>query len=190
MAKLKSVTPSVAASSALETGATIGTLNLYSLPLEIFTINFANSAKNDKPKVILELTVPVQGVGVISVFAPSYLNYDEQRAYLSEYFEHGQTINGADNQPEFSDDGNSAEGLFFKRYQMDGPNFEIVTSESAIGKMKATGLNCSVMQFGAANAKQSRAQIEAATSLTRGNYGKVAVATEGGIMGVLANIFK
>ena len=188
MAKLKSVTVSEA-TSALETAGTTGTLNLYTLPLEIFTVNFSQSAKSDKPKVILELAVPVEGVGVISIFAPSYLSYDEQRSFLSEYFEHGQTINGADNQPE-PDSTGSIDGLFFKRYQMDGPNFEIVSAKSAAGKMQATGLNSSVMQFGTANSKLTRAQIENATSLQRGNYAKVAVQTEGGILGVLANIFK
>jgi hypothetical protein len=187
--KLKSISAVTSASEALNVASTVGTLNLYSLPLETFVVNFANSVKGDKPKVILELAVPVKGIGTIQIFAPSYLSFDEQRAHLAEYFEHGATINGADNQPECGPDG-SLEGIFFKRYEIDGPNYEVVSAASALGKMKATGLNSSVMQFGAANTKLTRAQIETATSLQRGNYAKVAVQQEGGVMGWLANVLK
>ena len=183
----------ISVSAALETGsnaATVGVVNLYSVPRDIFTINAANSVKGDKPKVILELAIPIKGVGTIQVFAPSYLSFDDQRALLAEYFEHGITVVGSDHQPEFSADGNSVVGLFFKRYEVDGPNYEIVTEAAALSKMKATGLNSNVMEFGVANTKLTRDQIETATNLQRGNFGKVAVTTPCGVLGWLTNALK
>lgn len=175
MAKIKAVS-SVAASVNVDAPVAT-TCNVWTLPLEIFTVNFAKTAKNDKPKVILELAVPRQGIGTIQVFAPSYLSYDEQFAYLAEYFEHGMTINGADNQPEVSEDG-IVDGFYFKRYDIDGPNYELISAKSAASKLEATGLNSSVMTFGTANTKLTRAQVETSTALQRGNYTKVIASDE------------
>lgn len=179
--KLKSVNSSAAA---LATGAASTTVcNVHTLPLAVIETNFATSAKGDKPKVILSLAVPQQGVGSISVFAPSYMSYDEQFAFLEKYFEHGDTIDGAQNQ----------DAIYFKQYEVGGPNFEIISVEGAKKKMQVTGLNSSIMTFGTANAQQSRQQIQDATNITRGNVGKVIVANEGRLssfLGAVANAFK
>lgn len=195
MAKIKAVSNSVAA-SVETTDAGVGVLNLYTLPLETFTVNFANTVKGDKPKVILELAVPVKGIGTIQVFAPSYLSFDEQRAYLAEYFEHGMTVKGADNQPTIGADG-VVDGIFFKRYEVDGPNYELVSAKAAISKMEATGLNSNVMTFGAANAKLSREQVQTATNLQRGNWSREVAKSEqrtnnflGSIANSVSNVFK
>ena len=185
MAKIKAVS---SISESVNVAAPVATTcNVWTLPLEVFTVNFAKTAKQDKPKVILELAVPRQGIGTIQVFAPSYLSYDEQFAYLAEYFEHGMTINGADNQPNVDADGN-VDGFYFKRYETDGPNYELISAKSAQSKMEATGLNSSVMTFGAANTKLSRAQVETATALQRGNYTKVIAGDEGRLNNFLGAI--
>ena len=183
--KLKAISVTAALETA-SNAAMVGTTNLYTLPLEILTIYYATSVKGDKPKVIFELATPIKGVGTIQIFAPSYLTFDEQRAHLAEYFENGITVIGSENQPVFSADGNSVEGLFFKRYEVDGPNYEIITEAAALSKMKATGLNSNVMEFGVANAKLTREQINTGKNIQRGNVGTVAVTTTGGVMGWLA----
>jgi len=191
MAKIKSVSNSVAA-SVETTDSSVDVLNLYTLPLETFTVNFANTVKGDKPKVILELAVPVKGIGTIQVFAPSYLSFDEQRAYLAEYFEHGMTVKGAENQPTIDANG-VVDGIYFKRYEVQGPNYELVSVNSAISKMEATGLNSNVMIFPAANTKLSREQINTATNLQKGNWAREVAKNEErttGFLNGLSNLFK
>ena len=187
--KLKAISVTAALETA-SNAAMVGTTNLYTLPLEILTIYYATSVKGDKPKVIFELATPIKGVGTIQIFAPSYLTFDEQRAHLAEYFENGITVIGSENQPVFSVDGNSVEGLFFKRYEVDGPNYEIITEAAALSKMKATGLNSNVMEFGVANAKLTMEQINTCKNIQRGNIGTVAVTTGGGVMAWLAGVLK
>ncbi len=186
MALLKSSTAATV-NSTLNTTSTGKKSKVFTLPLETFTIDYGESVKGDQPKVILSLAEPVKGIGTIQIFAPKFrvidnkltkLSYDDQLQYLAEHFEPGKTITGAEFQ----------EGLYFKRYEVDGPNYEIIETQNAIDAMKTTNTNSSVMEFGAANTKMSRKDVETATSLSRGNYGKVAVQS-GGVMDILKGIF-
>jgi hypothetical protein len=107
------------------------------------------------------------------------LSYDDQLQYLAEYFEPGKTITGAEFQ----------EGLYFKSYEIGGPNYEILETHNALDTLETTGVNSSVMEFGAANTKRSRKDTETATNMSKGNYGKVAVQA-GAVKSILSNIFK
>jgi len=181
---------SAIAAATLNTGAasTTKTSKVFTLPLETFTIDYGESVKGDQPKVILSLAEPVKGIGTIQIFAPKFrvvggrltkLSYDDQLQYLAEHFEPGKTITGAEYQ----------EGLYFKQYEIGGPNYEIIETHNALDALETTGANSSVMVFGAANTKMSRKDTETATNMAKGNYSKVAVQS-GGVMDILKGIFK
>lgn len=196
MAKIKPVSNSVAASVA-DTTSVVAKANVYTFPLEKFITNYGKTEKGDKPKVIFELAQPIKGVGTIQVFAPSYLSYDQQFEYLAKVFKHGQAMIGADNQPEIDPETGKLDGFFFKRYEVDGPNYELISVESALSILEVTGSNSNVMEFGAANARLSREQINTASNLQKGNWAREVAKSEqrtnnflGSIANSVSNAFK
>jgi hypothetical protein len=156
---------------------------VHTLPLETVIVKHDNSIKGDRPKVTMISALRSATVGTVSIFAPNYLSFNEQRAFLMDLFEHGDSFDGSLFQPT-----GSVDDLYFERYGEDSPTFEVMTVKAALKRMEITGLNSAPIEFGIPNARMSRADIQTANDLQRGNYGKVAVKTNS-VGDILKGIF-
>ena len=184
MAKISSSQEVVNATLASATNTTGLKTAVYTLPLETVIVKHDNSVKGDRPKVIIISALRSDTVGTVSIFAPSYLTFDQQRAFLMDLFEHGDSFDGSQFQPT-----GSADDLYFERYGSDSPTYEVMTVKAALKRMETTSLNSAPIDFGTPNAKMTREHIGIANDLQRKNFGKAAVKS-GGVMNALAGFFK
>jgi hypothetical protein len=157
-------------SSALGNAANAtGTLNVYTFPTSVFTISHGTTTDGKRAKVILESAIQDETVGTIQIFAP----YGQDEALLAE-FQAGAVI-----------DGSKAQDLGYYFKLSNGSNYQWLPEATAIALMESTGLNSSVMTFPEANKKMTREQLQTVKSINKGDIGKVAVTTNGGVMGWL-----
>jgi hypothetical protein len=170
MATSKLNSASAVVSNALGDAANAtGTLNVYTFPTSVFTISHGRTTDGARAKVILEPAIQDSSVGTIQIFAP----YGQDEGLLQE-FQAGAVI-----------DGSKAQDLGYYFKLSNGSNYQWLPEATAIALMTSTGLNSSVMAFPEANKKLSREQLQTAKNINLGNTGKVAVTTQGGVMGWL-----
>lgn len=146
-----------------------GTLNVYTFPTSVFTISHGRTTDGARAKVILESAIQNDSVGTIQIFAP----YGQDEAMLAEFVQ-GAVI-----------DGNKAQDLGYYFKLSNGSNYQWLPETTAKALMESTGLNSSVMAFPEANKKLSREQYQTVKNINKGDIGKVAVTTQGGVMGWL-----
>jgi hypothetical protein len=146
-----------------------GTLNVYTFPTSVFIISHGRTTDGARAKVILESAIQDETVGTIQIFAP----YGQDEALLQEFVA-GSVI-----------DGSKAQDLGYYFKLSNGSNYQWLPEQTAIALMESTGLNSSVMAFPEANKKLTREQLQTAKNINLGNTGKVAVTTQGGVMGWL-----
>jgi hypothetical protein len=146
-----------------------GTLNVYTFPTSVFTISHGTTTDGKRAKVILESAIQNDSVGTIQIFAP----FGQDEAMLAEFVA-GSVI-----------DGNKAQDLGYYFKLSNGSNYQWLSESTAKALMESTGLNSSVMAFPEANKKLSREQYQTVKNINKGDIGKVAVTTQGGVMGWL-----
>jgi hypothetical protein len=146
-----------------------GNLNVYTFPTSVFIISHGTTTDGKRAKVILESAIQDETVGTIQIFAP----YGQDEALLAE-FQAGAVI-----------DGSKAQDLGYYFKLSNGSNYQWLSEQTAIALMTSTGLNSSVMAFPEANKKMTREQIQTVKNINKGDIGKVAVTTNGGVMGWL-----
>jgi hypothetical protein len=146
-----------------------GTLNVYTFPTSVFTISHGRTTDGARAKVILEPAIQDSSIGTIQIFAP----YCQDEALLQE-FQAGTVI-----------DGNKAQDLGYYFKLSNGSNYQWLPEQTAIALMTSTGLNSSIMAFPEANKKMTREQYQTVKNINKGDIGKVAVTTQGGVMGWL-----
>lgn len=182
MAKFSnSKSASIVASTLGDAANSVATqVSVYTAPLGLIVFKHDVSAKGDRPKVLINSIGPnANTVGNVSIFAPAYLSFDEQRKHLQELFEHN-----------FSEDGANLQdvGLYFERYG-DGPTYEVISEKAAKQRMTVTGLNSAPIEFGTPNTKLTRDEIQTAGDLEKRNFGKAAVRSNK-VGDILTNFFK
>ena len=146
-----------------------GTLNVYTFPTSVFTISHGRTTDGARAKVILEPAIQDSSVGTIQIFAP----FGQDEALLQEFVA-GSVI-----------DGSKAQDLGYYFKLSNGSNYQWLPEATAIALMESTGLNSSVMAFPEANKKLTREQLQTVKNINKGDIGKVAVTTNGGVMGWL-----
>lgn len=146
-----------------------GTLNVYTFPTSVFTISHGRTTDGARAKVILEPAIQDETVGTIQIFAP----YGKDEELLAE-FQAGAVI-----------DGSKAQDLGYYFKHSNGSNYQWMPEATAKALMDNTGLNSSVMTFPEANKRLTREQYQTVKNINKGDIGKVAVTTNGGVMGWL-----
>jgi hypothetical protein len=146
-----------------------GNLNVYTFPTSVFTISHGRTTDGARAKVILEPAIQDDSIGTIQIFAP----YGKDEELLAEF------------QANTVIDGNKAQDLGYYFKHSNGSNYQWMPEATAKALMQSTGLNSCVMVFPEANKKLSREQLQTVKSINKGDIGKVAVTTNGGVMGWL-----
>lgn len=160
---------SVASNVLSDAANTTGSLNVYTFPTSVFIISHGRTNDNARAKVILEPAIQNDSVGTIQIFAP----YGQDEALLQEFVA-GSVI-----------DGSKAQDLGYYFKHSNGSNYQWMPEQTAIALMETTGLNSSVMMFPEANKKLTREQLQTVKNINKGDIGKVAVTTNGGVLGWL-----
>ena len=162
---------SVASNVLSDAANATGTLNVYTFPTSVFTISHGTTTDGKRAKVILESAIQNDSVGTIQIFAP----YGQDEAMLQEFVQ-GAVI-----------DGSKAQDLGYYFKHSNGSNYQWLSESTAKALMETTGLNSSVMVFPEANKKLTREQLQTVKNINKGDIGKVAVTTDGGVIGWLKN---
>ena len=169
MSKLTNSAAVTASNVLSDAASATGSLNVYTFPTSVFIISHGRTNDNARAKVILEPAIQDSSVGTIQIFAP----YGQDEAMLAEFVQ-GAVI-----------DGSKAQNLGYYFKLSNGSNYQWLSEQTAKALMETTGLNSSVMAFPEANKKLTREQLQTVKNINLGNTGKVAVTTNGGVMGWL-----
>lgn len=162
---------SVASNVLSDAANATGTLNVHTFPTSVFIISHGRTNDNARAKVILESAIQNDSVGTIQIFAP----FGQDEAMLAEFVQ-GAVI-----------DGSKAQDLGYYFKHSNGSNYQWLSESTAKALMETTGLNSSVMVFPEANKKLTREQLQTVKNINKGDIGKVAVTTDGGVIGWLKN---
>jgi hypothetical protein len=169
MSKLTNSAAVTASNVLSDAASATGSLNVYTFPTSVFIISHGRTNDNARAKVILEPAIQDSSVGTIQIFAP----YGQDEAMLAEFVQ-GAVI-----------DGSKAQNLGYYFKLSNGSNYQWLSEQTAKALMETTGLNSSVMAFPEANKKLTREQLQTVKNINKGDIGKVAVTTNGGVMGWL-----
>ena len=169
MSKLTNSAAVTASNVLSDAASATGSLNVYTFPTSVFTISHGRTTDGARAKVILESAIKDDSVGTIQIFAP----FGQDEAMLAEFVQ-GAVI-----------DGSKAQNLGYYFKLSNGSNYQWLPEATAKALMETTGLNSSVMVFPEANKKLTREQLQTVKNINLGNTGKVAVTTNGGVMGWL-----
>lgn len=169
MSKLTNSAAVTASNVLSDAASATGTLNVYTFPTSVFIISHGRTNDNARAKVILEPAIKDDSVGTIQIFAP----FGQDEAMLAEFVQ-GAVI-----------DGSKAQDLGYYFKLSNGSNYQWMSEATAKALMETTGLNSSVMAFPEANKKLTREQLQTVKNINKGDIGKVAVTTNGGVMGWL-----
>jgi hypothetical protein len=169
MSKLTNSAAVTASNVLSDAASATGSLNVYTFPTSVFIISHGRTNDNARAKVILEPAIQDSSVGTIQIFAP----YGQDEAMLAEFVQ-GAVI-----------DGSKAQNLGYYFKLSNGSNYQWLSESTAKALMETTGLNSSVMAFPEANKKLTREQLQTVKNINKGDIGKVAVTTNGGVMGWL-----
>lgn len=169
MSKLTNSAAVTASNVLSDASSATGTLNVYTFPTSVFTISHGRTNDGARAKVILEPAIQNDSVGTIQIFAP----FGQDEAMLQEFVQ-GAVI-----------DGSKAQDLGYYFKLSNGSNYQWMPEATAKALMETTGLNSSVMVFPEANKKLTREQLQTVKNINKGDIGKVAVTTNGGVMGWL-----
>jgi hypothetical protein len=166
MSKLTNSAAVTASNVLSDAASATGSLNVYTFPTSVFIISHGRTNDNARAKVILEPAIQDSSVGTIQIFAP----YGQDEAMLAEFVQ-GAVI-----------DGSKAQNLGYYFKLSNGSNYQWLSESTAKALMETTGLNSSVMAFPEANKKLTREQLQTVKNINKGDIGKVAVTTNGGVM--------
>jgi hypothetical protein len=166
MSKLTNSAAVTASNVLSDAASATGSLNVYTFPTSVFIISHGRTNDNARAKVILEPAIQDSSVGTIQIFAP----YGQDEAMLAEFVQ-GAVI-----------DGSKAQNLGYYFKLSNGSNYQWLSEQTAKALMETTGLNSSVMAFPEANKKLTREQLQTVKNINKGDIGKVAVTTNGGVM--------